>query len=185
MPESGKNLAIYTRLGLTPHMLTLLFRGALAPAPRGRFEFWDGGDELAQIAGRLVPGLDPTPAARWLVEEQAGDTLIWRDGGQPVAFAALRHAMRRQGAPPSFVTVEAAACLPAAAGQWPDMLADMQMYARSGGLGGLILPANARQLELTRGLLAAGLHIAFTRVRLVAGAELGTPDAILMFTLAM
>jgi len=185
MPESGKNLALYTRLGLEPRYLTLLLRGGLARAPLTHYERWQGGDELAGIAGELVPGLDPTPAARWLDAEQAGDTLIWREGGQPVAFAALRHAMRRAQSPPSFVTVEAAACLPGAAARWPAYLADMQTYAQTRGLAGLLLPVNARQLELVRALLDAGLHVAFTRARMARGPWLGAPDALLMMTLAM
>ncbi|MBN1963046.1 MAG: GNAT family N-acetyltransferase [Anaerolineae bacterium] len=186
MPDSGKNLALYTRLGLDPRHLTVLCQGAPPQVTSTHFERWNGdGDSLRQIASGLVPGLDPAPAARWLAEEQAGDTLIWSEGGQPVAFAALRAGPRRDEGFPSSLTVEAAACLPEAAHLWPRYLGEMQTHARNQGKSGLVLPVNTHQAVLLRGLLDAGLRIVHTRVRMATGESLGGPESILLMTLAM
>jgi hypothetical protein len=132
-----------------------------------------------------MPGLDPTPAARWLIEEAAGETLVWTEAGQPVAFAALRGAPRRIENVPTYLTVEAAACLPEAAEQWPRYLGEMQTYAEQQGKYGIVLPVNTSQVKLLRYALEAGFRIAHTRVRLVIGDAIGRPDALLMLTLAM
>ncbi len=185
MPESGKNLALYIRLGLEPRYMTLLFQGGVVPAKETHYEVWNGGDALACIASRLVPGLDPTPAALWLANEEAGRTLIWREDGEPVAFAVLRHKPRRLEGMQTHLTVEVAACLPEAEAHWPRYLAEMQTYARYLQQSGLVLPVNTRQIALTRAALDAGLRITYTRVRMVGGMSLGDTQALLMLTLAM
>ncbi len=185
MPESGKNIALYTRLGLEPRALTLLFQGAVHSAPETTFEVWQGGSTLRDIASRLMLGLDPTPAARWLEDEEAGRTLVWQRDGVPVAFAALRHRVRRPEGLQTHLTVEVAACLPEAASLWPQLLGEMQTYAERLHLMGLVLPVNARQMTLVRATLDAGLLIVHTRVRMIAGDELGSADDVLLLTLAM
>lgn len=185
MPESGKNLALYTSLGLEARYMTFLYQGAITPADRTHASRWNGGDEIAAISGQIVPGLDCTPAARWLEAEEAGMTLIWREDGLPVAFAILRHGPRRLQNAQTYLTVEAAACLPGAAGQWPQYLAEVQTYAHNRRIDGLVLPVNALQYPLLRSILAAGLQIVHTRVRMVSGPPLGDPDALLMLTLAI
>ena len=187
MPDSGRNLALYTRLGLEPRRLTFLCQGAPPPAREARWTIWTGEDgALRAIGEALVPGLDPTPAARWLRREDAGETLIWRDdAGYPVCFAALRHAPRRQYNIQAYLTVEAAACLPRAARDWPRFLAKMQLYALQRGKAGFVLPVNAQQSPLLRAMLDAGMRIVHTRVRMVRGPLLGSPDALLALTLAM
>jgi predicted N-acetyltransferase YhbS len=185
MPESGKNLALYLRLGLEARYMTLLCQGAPGPVLETCYERWDGGDELRTVAARFMPGLDPTPAARWLADEAAGDTLIWREAGQPVAFAALRGAPRRIENIPTYLTVEAAACLPEAAEHWPRYLGEMQTYAEQQGKYGVVLPVNTSQVKLLRYTLDAGFRIAHTRVRMAIGEAIGAPDALLMLTLAM
>jgi GNAT superfamily N-acetyltransferase len=185
MPESGKNLGLYIDLGLEPRYMTLLCRGAPSPATEIHYERWEGGHELRTVAARFMPGLDPTPAARWLAEESAGETLIWREVGQPVAFAALRGAPRRIGDVPTYLTVEAAACLPEAAERWPRYLGEMQTYAERQGKYGVWLPVNTFQVKLLHYTLEAGFRIADTRVRMVIGEAVGGPDALLMLTMAM
>ncbi len=185
MPESGKNIALYTRLGLEPRSITCLFQGVVPAANSVHFEVWDGGSALRDISGRLAPGLDPTPAARWLDGEEAGRTLIWREGGEPVAFAALRHTPRRLEGMQTYLTIEAAACLPQAAEHWPRYLGEMQAYAERLGQMGLVLPINGRQLVLLGTVLAARLHIVHTRVRMISGHDLGGADDLLVLTLAM
>lgn len=185
MPESGKNIALYTRLGLDARALTLLFQGAVPAASTTTFEVWEGGSALREIAGRLVPGLDPTPAARWLEDEEAGRTLIWQRDGVPVAFAALRHRARRPEGLQTHLTVEVAACLPEAATLWPRLLGEMQAYAGRLHLIGLVLPVNAQQRALVHSALDAGLLIVHTRVRMLSGGELGGADDVLLLTLAM
>lgn len=185
MPESGKNIALYTRLGLEPRGITLLFQGAVHAAPVTTFEVWEGGNALRDIATRLVPGLDPTPAARWLEDEEAGRTLVWHQDGVPVAFAALRHRARRPEGLQTHLTIEVAACLPEAAALWPRLLAEMQAYAGRLHLMGLVLPVNAQQRALVRATLDGGLLIVHTRLRMIAGDELGGPDDVLLLTLAM
>lgn len=186
-PDSGRNLALYTRLGLEPRRLTFLCQGAPVPAREARWTIWSGEDDaLREIGEALVPGMDPTPAARWLRHEEAGETLLWRDDdGRPVCFAALRHAPRRQRTIQAYLTVEAAACLPRAAHDWPRFLAEMQMYALQRGKAGVVLPVNAEQYPLLRALLDAGMRIVQTRVRMMRGPLLGGPDALLALTLAM
>jgi predicted N-acetyltransferase YhbS len=185
MPESGKNLAVYTRLGLDAGYMTPICQGAPPAASATHFTLWDGGTALRDIALRLVPGLDPTPAARWLHNEESGQTLIWQENGRPVAFAALRHMARRLEATQMYLTAEAAMCLPEAAPHWPRYLSEMQAYAQSLGKAGLSLPVNARQIALLRAMLDAGLEIVHTRVRMTQGDPIGAPDAILMLTMAM
>jgi hypothetical protein len=185
MPESGKNIALYTRLGLEARHLTLLCQGTGLPHPSPEYEIWHKGSELRDIAGCFSIGLDPTPSATWLIEEQAGQTLLWREDGKPVAFAVLRSAPRRLETLHSSLTVEAAACLPEAAQHWPRYLAEMQHYVRSRGKTGLIIPVNARQTSLLREMLNLGMQIVHTRVRMASGPPLGDPDAILMMTMAM
>lgn len=187
MPDSGRNLALYARLGLNPHHMTFLCQGAPQPARETRWTIWTGGDDaLRTVAGALVPGLDPTPAAEWLRREDAGETLVWRDGtGQPVCFAALRYGPRRQGQIPVYLTVEAAACLPSAAHEWSRFLAEMQTYAVQRGKAGLVLPVSGQQSTLLRRLLDSGMRIVHTRVRMLRGEALGAPDALLLLTLAM
>lgn len=185
MPESGKNLALYTRLGLAPRFMTLLFQGRLEPAAKAHYEVWEGGDALTQIASQVMPGLDPTPAARWLVEEEAGRTLVWYEDGAPAAFAVLRHKPRRLESMQTYLTVEVAACHPGAAAHWPRYLSEMQTYARYLQQRGLVLPVNARQTTLMHAALDAGLRITYTRVRMVAGGTLGDEDSLLLVTLAM
>jgi len=185
MPESGKNLALYTRLGLEARYLTMLCQGAVKAAPSTHFEIWSGGDELRLIASQLLPGLDPSPAARWLLSEAGGETLIWHEHNQPVAFAILRAAPRRLEGFQTVLTLEAAGCLPAAAYHWPRYLSEMQAYARTQNKSGLALPVNARQTDLLRTTLEAGYQIIHTRVRMAIGDFIGSPDAILMLTLAM
>ena len=185
MPESGKNLALYTRLGLAPQHMTLVCQGAPQAAATTHYERWDGGSALREIAAQLVPGLDPTLAARWLDDEEAGETLVWREDGTPVAFAALRHTPRRLESTQMVMTVEAAACLPEAAAHCPRYLSEMQTHAEHLRKSGLALPVNARQMPLLRALLDAGMQIGHTRVRMIAGEPLGEPDALLMLTLAM
>jgi ribosomal protein S18 acetylase RimI-like enzyme len=186
MPESGKNLALYTRLGLDSRQLTLLCKGTPRLAFETHFDIWsDNDDTLRQVAGRLVPGLDPTPAAAWLIEEHAGHTLVWREAGQPVAFAVLRIAPRRDGIVQSYLTVEAAACLPEVAAHWPRYLSEIQAFARRQARLGVVLPVNARQTGFLRATLDAGLQIVHSRVRMAVGVELGAPDDVLMLTLAM
>jgi predicted N-acetyltransferase YhbS len=185
MPESGKNLAVYTRLGLDAEYMTLICQGALQAAPTTHFELWDGETALRDIASRLVPGLDPTPAARWLHNEESGKTLVWHEGGRPVAFAALRHMARRLEGVQMYLTAEAAMCLPEAAPHWPRYLSEMQAYAQHLGKAGLSLPVNARQIVLLRAMVGAGLEIVHTRVRMMQGGPLGAPDAILMLTMAL
>lgn len=185
MPESGKNLALYTRLGLEARQLTVLCQGTPQPAPRTTFREWREGPALAAIAGELVPGLDPTPAAEWLRCEQAGATVVWERAGRPAAFAIVRSASRRMGGYQSFFTVEAAACLPEAASDWPLYLRELQAFARDSGKSGLVLPINTRQQWLLNFALEAGMRIVHTRVRMAAGDPLGDANAILMLTLAM
>ncbi|MBN1201024.1 MAG: GNAT family N-acetyltransferase [Anaerolineae bacterium] len=185
MPESGKNIALYNRLGLEARRLTLLCQGTVNPAASMQFERWRGDNALRVVASQLVDGLDPTPAAQWLAAEEAGQTFVWRDGGQPVAFAILRTKPRRLESLQLYITVEAAACLPCAAGEWPRYVAEMQAYAQMLGKTGLLLPVNARQHSLLRAALEARFKIVHTRVRMVDGEALGAPDAILMLTLAM
>jgi ribosomal protein S18 acetylase RimI-like enzyme len=187
MPESGKNLAVYTRLGLDVGSMTLLLRGESDPARETHFDLWDGENEnaLRAVTNTLVPGLDPTPAAQWLAAERAGDTLVWHDGGQPFAFAIVRHAPRRDASRQTHLTVEMAACAPDAADRWPQVLAELQNFARGIDKAGLLLPVNAAQAGLLRGTLETGLHIMHTRVRMARGAPLGGPDAVLLMTLAM
>ena len=185
MPESGKNIALYTRLGLALRTLTCLLQGEVLAASSTHFEVWSGGGALREVAGRLAPGLDPTPAARWLDDEEAGRTLIWREDGQAVAFAVLRHKPRRLEGMQTHLTVEAAACLPGAAEHWPRYLSEMQLYAERLGQMGLVLPVNGQQSALLEWALAAGLRIVHTRVRMVSGHDLGGADDLLMLTLAM
>lgn len=185
MPESGKNLALYIGLGLTPVHMTLLCQGMPDFAPDTSFELWAGGDELRRVAGQIVPGLDPTPAARWLSDESAGETLIWRKNGQPVAFAALRGAPRRLDFVPAYLTVEAAACLPEVADHWSRYLSEIQVFAHLRNKTGLVLPINTHQIALLRATVQAGFRIAHTRVRLQSGDLIGPPDALLTVTLAM
>lgn len=185
MPESGKNIALYTRLGLALHTLTCLLQGEVLAASSTHFEVWSGGGALREVAGRLAPGLDPTPAARWLDDEEAGRTLIWREDGQAVAFAVLRHKPRRLEGMQTHLTVEAAACLPGAVEHWPRYLSEMQLYAERLGQMGLVLPVNGQQSALLEWALAAGLRIVHTRVRMVSGHDLGGADDLLMLTLAM
>jgi len=185
MPESGKNIALYARLGLELRTLTCLLQGEVLAASSTHFEVWDGGEALREVAGRLAPGLDPTPAARWLDDEEAGRTFLWREDGEAVAFAVLRHKPRRLEGMQTHLTVEAAGCLPHAAEHWPRYLSEMQAYAERLGQMGLALPVNGRQLALLESALAAGLHIVPTRVRMVSGHDLGGADDLLMLTLAM
>ncbi|MCZ7541745.1 MAG: GNAT family N-acetyltransferase [Anaerolineae bacterium] len=185
MPESGKNIALYTRLGLALRTLTCLLQGEVLAASSTHFEVWSGGGALREVAGRLAPGLDPTPAARWLDDEEAGRTLIWREDGQAVAFAVLRHKPRRLEGMQTHLTVEAAACLPGAVEHWPRYLSEMQLYAERLGQMGLVLPVNGQQSALLEWALAAGLRIVHTRVRMVSGHDLGGADDLLMLTLAM
>ncbi len=185
MPESGKNLALYTRLGLEPRHMTLLCQGTPPTILEKSYSLWNGGDELRTITGQLVPELDPTPAAQWVATEESGDTLVWHEGGKPVAFAVLRHAARRLESVSLHIVVEVAACVPEAAERWPHYLGEMQNYARLKGQSGLVLPVNAQQIDLLRATLDVGFQIVHTRVRMVNGIVLGTPDAILMLTLAI
>lgn len=185
MPESGKNIALYTRLGLALRTLTCLLQGEVLAASSTHFEVWSGGGALREVAGRLAPGLDPTPAARWLDDEEAGRTLLWREDGEAVAFAVLRHKPRRLEGMQTHLTVETAACLPGAAEHWPRYLSEMQLYAERLGQMGLVLPVNGQQSALLEWALAAGLRIVHTRVRMVSGHDLGGADDLLMLTLAM
>jgi GNAT superfamily N-acetyltransferase len=186
MPESGRNLALYTRLGLDAREMTLLCHGrARIPSLHTSFEVWESGDALHTIGSHLFPGLDPSPAARWVIDERAGATLVWHEDGAPSAFAILRGSPRREDTLQSHFTIEAAGCLPSAAEHWPRYLGEMQVFARSQGKVGLMLPVNTRQIDLLRATLEAGFQIIHTRVRMVSGASLGAPDAILMLTLAM
>lgn len=185
MPENGKNIALYTRLGLRPGHLTLLCQGNPAPATSTRFELWEGDDSLRRIASQIVPGLDPTPAALWLEQEGAGDTLVWREDGAPVAFAVLRSAPRRLDGAQSYLTVEAAACLPQAASHWPRYLHEMQNFAQRRVKVGIVMPINAAQIDLLRDTLDAGMRVVHTRVRMATSVALDHPGAILMMTLAM
>ncbi|MBN2303107.1 MAG: GNAT family N-acetyltransferase [Anaerolineae bacterium] len=190
MPESGKNLALYTRLGLDPRGMTLLCQGAPPPAAITTFTRWDNALEpeqsaLREIASCLMPGLDPSPAARWLIAEEAGETLIWWERDRPVAFAVLRSGPRRMDTAQGYLTIEAAGCLPTAAARWPRYLSEIQAYGEDLHKAGLVLPVNARQIGLLRAALDAGLRIVHTRVRMVQGAPLGDHDALLLLTLAM
>jgi len=185
MPESGKNLALYMELGLEAHHLTLVYQGAPVSVANTTFALWQGGSALRDVAGQIVPGLDPTPAARWLADEEAGRTLIWHEAGRLAAFAIVRHGPRRLESVPDYVTVEAAACLPDAVQRWPLYLGEMQTYARHLGKSGLAIPVNTQQVALTRAALDAGMRITYTRVRMVSGEPVGKPDDLLMLTLAM
>lgn len=185
MPESGKNLALYTALGLETRYLTLVFQGYPRPAAETRYRTWDGGPELRAIGSRMVPGLDLTPPAQWLATEEAGRTLVWWEDGQPVACAVLRHGPRRLQSAQDYLTVEVAACVPEAAQHWPRYLAEIGAYVRHLGKHGLMFPVNARQVTLTRAMVAEKMRIAYTRVRMLQGQWLGDPDALLMLTLAM
>lgn len=185
MPESGKNLALYTRLGLVPRQMTLLCQGTPQTVLDTTFERWNGGNDLRAIMDQLIPGLDPTPAAQWIEMENGGDTLVWREHGQPVAFAVLRRAPRRLEDISLQLVVELAACLPQVKDRWPRYLGEMQNHARLQGQSGLVLPVNARQIDLLRATLDAGFQIVHTRVRLADGIGLGAPDAIVMMTLAI
>jgi ribosomal protein S18 acetylase RimI-like enzyme len=185
MPESGKNLALYTRLGLDARHLTVLCQGTPVSSSSPQYEIWRKGSELRDIAGCFFPDLDPTPAARWLIEEQAGDTLLWREDGKPVAFAILRGAARRLESPHSSLTVEAAACLPEAAAHWPRYVSEMQTHAEAQRKTNLLFPISTAQTALLRQTLDSGFRIVHTRVRMAIGDVPGGPDDLLMLTLAM
>lgn len=185
MPESGKNIALYTRLGLHPGYMTLLCQGSPPPSQETHFETWCGDDALRRVASQIVPGLDPTPAAVWLDEEGAGETLVWREDGAPAAFAILRSTPRRLEGAQAYLTVEAAACLPQAAIHWPRYLRETQTYAERQAKLGIVLPINAAQIDLLRDALDAGMRVVHTRVRMATSAALERPDAILLLTLAM
>jgi ribosomal protein S18 acetylase RimI-like enzyme len=185
MPESGKNIALYTRLGLEARHLTLLCQGTGLPHPSPEYEIWHKGSELRDIAGCFSIGLDPTPSATWLIEEQAGETLLWREEGKPVAFAVLRSAPRRLETLHSSLTVEVAACLPEAAEHWPRYVEEMMAYAESERKTNLLFPINAAQTTLLRQTLDAGFRIVHTRARMITGDSPGGPDDLLMMTLAM
>lgn len=185
MPESGKNLALYTRLGLDAQHLTFVLQGSGTIASRTAYELWDGEGALREIASQVVPGLDPTPAARWLDDEAGGESLVWREQDQPVAFALVRHAARRLEAMQNYLNVEVLACLPEAAPHWPRYLSELAAYAHRRQKAGLVLPVSAQQMPLLRALLDQGMQIAYSRVRMVQGAPIGDPGALLMLTLAM
>ncbi len=185
MPENCKNLALYTRLGLPSRYMTLIFQGYPRPATETRFQVWQGGPEVRQISAQMMPGLDLTPAAQWLVDEDAGRTLVWWEDGVPVACVALRHNARRMQSAQDYLTVEVAACIPDAAARWERYLAELGAYAKRLGKRGLIFPVNARQDALVRLMLDLRMRIAYTRVRMASGAWIGAPDALLMLTLAM
>ena len=185
MPDNCKNLALYTRLGLEGRELTVLCQGTPEVATSVRFAVWQGGDIPASIANQVVPGMDPTPAAQWLLDEDAGQTLVWWENGQPAAFASLRSTARREESYHLYLVVEAAACTPRAASNWPHYLSEIQWYARSLRKSGVVMPVNMRQQKLLRATLNAGLKIVQTRVRMAAGDMIGAPDDILLMTLAM
>lgn len=185
MPESGKNLALYTRLGLEIRMMTLLLRGELDPAPTTTFDIWHEDHTLRTIMARLLPGLDPAPAAHWMIQEAAGETVVWYEGGEPAAFAILRSVPRRTASRQAYLTVELAACVPEAASHWLRYLGELHTYARRLNQPGVLLPVNARQTMLLNSLLNAGMQIVHTRVRMARGIELGGPDDVIMLTLAM
>ncbi len=186
MPESGKNLALYTRQGLEPRHLTLLCRGTPPPVSPTHFTFWQPGDPaLREVTSSVLPGLDPTPAAHWLARENAGVTLVWHEAGRPSAFAALRTRARRQDGLHIYLTVEAAACHPDAEQHWPRYLREMHTYGRGLGKNGIVLPINAQHITLLRATLNAGMRIIHSRVRMAAGPAIGGPDARLVLTLAM
>lgn len=185
MPENTKNLALYTGLGLEPRYLTMVYQGYPRPSVEPRYGLWQGGPELHQIGNRMMPGLDLTPAAKWLEDEEAGRTLIWHRDGEPVACASLRHNARRLQSVQDYLTVEVAACVPEAADQWSRYLADIGAYVKQMGKQGLIFPVNSHQIDLTRSLLNMKMRVAYTRVRMAQGDWIGAPDALLMLTLAM
>lgn len=185
MPESGRNLGLYARLDLEGRELTLLCQGTPEAAASTTFDIWPGGSVLHAVAAQLVPGLDPTPAAQWMLDEGAGETLVWWEDGQPAAFVVLRTASRREQGYHLYLTVEAAACTPAASIHWPRYLAETQGYARSLRKAGIVLPINTRQHHLLRGALNAGLRIIHTRLRMATGPVLGAPEDVLLLTLAM
>lgn len=185
MPESGKNLALYTRLGLEPRGLTMLCQGALPPAARTEFQVWTGGPALREVASCIVPGLDPSPAARWLMDEEAGETLVWWEDAAPAAFAVLRRESRRQESAQGYLTVEAAGCIPEAARFWPRYLGEIQAYAETLRRIGLVLPINGQQITLLRAALETGMEIVHTRVRMSSGPPLGGSDTLILLTLAM
>ncbi|WP_119069057.1 GNAT family N-acetyltransferase [Aggregatilinea lenta] len=185
MPDSGKNLGLYTKLGLQGRELTVLCQGIPTPSTSVRFDLWRGGDILTLIADQVMPGLNPVPAAQWLLAEEAGQTLVWWEDGHPAAFASVRTGSRREGGYHLYLVVEAAACTPRAAEHWPRYLSEIQWFARSLRRSGVVLPVNMRQQALLRATLDAGLQIVQTRVRMASGGELGSADDILLMTLAM
>ena len=185
MPESGKNLAMYAGLGLEGHELTVLCQGSPRPATRTFFRHWDGELQLGEIAGQICPGLDPTPAARWLQHEDAGSTLVWHENGTPVAFAIIRTTPRRAAGFQSSLTIEAAGCLPEAREHWPGYVREMQSFAQDLGKNGVVFPVNMAQHWLLDFALDQGMRIMHTRARMLTGAPMGDADAILMLTLAM
>jgi ribosomal protein S18 acetylase RimI-like enzyme len=185
MPESGKNLALYTDLGMEARYLTFAYQGLPRPAAEVHYQTWEGGPALRQITGQIVPGMDPTPSAQWLADEEAGRTLVWSEDGQPTAFVALRHSSRRLKSMQEYLTVETAACVPEVADRWPDYLCEMSTYAKQLGKRGLIFPVNGRQIDLLRAMRALRMRIAYTRVRMVIGDWIGAPDDLLLLTLAM
>jgi hypothetical protein len=162
-----------------------LCQGTPEAARSTHFELWKDDAALHDVAAALIPGLDPNPAAHWLAAEGAGETLVWWENSRPSAFAVLRRIPRRMEGLQTYLTVEAAGCLPDAVREWPRYLGEMQTYARNLGKSGLVLPISAEQTILLRSALDAGLRIVHTRVRMVAGEFPSGPDTILMLTLAM
>lgn len=186
MPESGKNLALYARLELEVRRLTLIMQGSVPPAPAMRFVRWQGDPApLCAVGHRLLPGLDPTPAARWLAAEDGGETLVWLEDGQPSAFAVLRSTSRRSSGMHPYLTAEAVGCVPDAVAHWPRYLAEMQAFAIRQHKTGLVFPVNGQQSALLRALLAERFRVVYTRVRMARGAVIGAPDARFALTLAM
>jgi predicted N-acetyltransferase YhbS len=169
--QSGKHVALYSRFGFWPRMLTALMArpvsghaassaylrfGTMAPAEQeSRLA------QCAELTGRIYPGLDLSDEIRTVHRLKLGDTIVLAGDAGVEAFAACHWGAGSEGGSGTcYVKFGAARPGPGAAERFARLLAACDAVAHAESLKTLLAGVNAAREGAWRALVQAGFRTA-------------------------
>lgn len=186
MPESGHNIGLYARAGLTLGHPTVILElsliheaGRFRGAPSGDVVVWDGEDVwsrkrlltgMREVSDAVWPGLDYSAEIAAYRGHGIGETLVsFGRGGRVGGFAVLRTAPFREHDTSGRAYVHVLAVRPGEGEQavLDDLLGQIWMRATRVGFSTVYTGVNGQHYEALRMLLSRGFRARRAAIRMI------------------